>query len=1020
MKRDAAAEASRLEVEERRLIEELPLRAGIFLPTEVVPLAERVAGLKRVRAIYEWWWKREYAPRLRELRRRYKGKRRCFIIGNGPSLNHTDLTKLRDEVVFGVNGLFLKFDEMGFHPTFYVVEDHLVAEDRAAAINAIDGPLKLFPFNLAYCLDEGPNTLFFNHRPRPSLERFEFSTDASRITYTGCTVTYTCMQLAFYLGFAEIYLVGVDASYEIPKTLERTDHYGVSVLDMPGDDPNHFHPDYFGKGYRWHDPQVDKMIAAYEEARRVTEARGVKIRNATIGGKLEVFERVAYESLFRPAVGAGAAPPSPRVLILDMTCLGSSSATGQLKKTLFSEWPEARLAQVFAAGHGRFGLYRGGGVPAALDDPCDPAEAIAWCQSFDPDVVYFRPHNHPMYFHKFALQAIDTLGVPLVTHLMDDWPARAAASGLFGNGTSVRRLPEVLARSALRLSICEAMSAAFEARYGVPFQAIANAVEPADWQALDGERAARRASAEPLLTRYVGGLADDMGLRSLMDVAEVVDKLHGELGVRLEIHTTRTWQSKADAVFGRFRGVSVHEAGISEEGYRRLLIGCHLLLIAYNFDARSITYVRYSMANKMPECLASGIPVMAYGPMAIATVAYLAKHGVAEVVTTRDPALLEASLRRFATDPDYGRTLGARGRAFVFEWHPVKAVRERLHAVLSEAASRHGFAPGVTPRSADDAGLCGCHSRRTRRTMNEAALVAEVLAGTSGAVLVAAGVRRCEALAPFLTDGLTLHAFAPDPATRAELARRFGPKSGLVIDPRALGDRIARTEASASSNGDRVVTLRESPEGRGSADHVASTTVREFIAERGLSRMDLLMVDGPHVGILQGVPWAQCRPRFVMCAFDEHETLQSRHTLHDLAGLLVAQGYRVWVSEWHPPARLGIGRRWRRLVPYPCHLGSRRAWGYCIAVRDTADAEALARAARRAIEGQSPARSIPWLGLTYQRAVPKVQRGLTKVKRWARAGLVAYLDGHHPDVSASLRVALGRLRAYRRLLDRLS
>ena len=545
----------------------------------------------------------------------------------------------------------------------------------------------------------------------------------------------------------------------------------------------------------------------------------------------------------------------------------------------------------------------------------------------------------------------------------------------------------------MRLSISEAMSSAFEARYGLRFQAIANGVEPAVWQALDGERATRRVATEPLLIRYVGGLADDMGLRSLLDVAEVVDKLRGEIGVRLEIHTTRTWKAKADAVFGRSRGVSVHEAGISEEGYRRLLIGCHLLLIAYNFDARSVAYVRYSMANKMPECLASGVPVMAYGPTAIATVAYLAEHRVAEVVTTRDPALLETALRRFTGDPDYGRTLGARGRAFAFERHPAEAVRGRLHASLSEAASQHGFAPGVKPRSSDDAGLCGCHSRRTRLTINEGTLVAEVLSGTSGGIVMAVGARAHDTLAPFLTGGFTVHALAPDPTT------------GVGASPRA----------------------RPEP-GPGSADHVATTTVRELIAERRLSRVDLLMVDSPHLGILQEVPWAERRPRFVMCAFDE----QSGYPLHDLTRLLVAQGYRVWVSEWHPPTRFGpkfmkAGRRWRRLVPYPCHLGSPRALGYCIATRETADAEALAEAARRAIERPSPTRSIPWLGLTVQRSVPKVQRGVTKVKRWARAltnrtraGIVAYLDGHHPDASASLRAALGRLRAYRRVLDRLS
>jgi len=985
--------ATRLQIEERRLIEELPLRGGIFLPTEAVPVAERVAGLKRVRAIYEWWWKREYAPWLRELRRQYTGKGRCFIIGNGPSLNRTDLTKLRDEVTFGVNGLFLKFEEMGFTPTFYVVEDHLVAEDRAQEINAIKGPLKLFPFNLAYCLDEGPDTLFFNHRSRPNLAGFEFSTDASRITYTGCTVTFTCMQLAFYLGFPEIYLVGVDASYEIPKAVERHDHYGVAILDMQGDDPNHFHPDYFGKGYRWHDPQVDKMVAAYEEARRVTEARGVRIRNATIGGKLEVFERVDYEPLFRLVDGAATMSLFPRVLILDMTCLGSSSATGQIKKTLFTGWPESRLAQVYAARHGRFGLYRGGGGQAELDDASDAAEALAWCQSFDPDVIYFWPRDRPAYFHKFAMRAIDSLGVPLVTHLVDDWPARMGAAHRLGGGSGSASLPQVLQRSAVCLSICEAMSRAFTDRYGVQFRAIANGVDPEDWEALDRDRTIRRHSAEPLLIRYVGALADDMGFASVADVARAVDALHEELGVRFEIYTAVPWKSKAEAAFRKLRGVSVREAGFSEEGYRRLLVGCHLLLIAYNFDARSIAYVRYSMANKMPECLASGVPVMVYGPMAIATVAYLVEHRVAEVVTTRDPALLETALRRFTGDPDHGRTLGARGRAFAFERHPAKAVRERLHASLSEAASQHGFAPGVKPRSSDDAGLCGCHSRRARLTINEGTLVAEVLPQTEGGIVMAVGVRAHDTLAPFLTGGFTVHALAPDPTT------------GVGAGPRA----------------------RPEP-GPGSADHVATATVRELIAERRLSRLDLLMVDSPHLGILQDVAWAERRPRFVMCAFDG----QSGYPLHDLTRLLVAQGYRVWVSEWHPPMRFGskfmkAGRRWRRLVPYPCHLGSPRAWGYCIATRETADAGALAEAARRAIECPSPTRSIPWLGLTVQRSVPKVQRGVTKVKRWARAltnrtraGIVAYLDGHHPYASVSLRAALGRLRAYRRVLDRLS
>ncbi len=32
---------------------------------------------------------------------------RCFIIGNGPSLQRTDLTKLKDEFTFGMNRIYL-------------------------------------------------------------------------------------------------------------------------------------------------------------------------------------------------------------------------------------------------------------------------------------------------------------------------------------------------------------------------------------------------------------------------------------------------------------------------------------------------------------------------------------------------------------------------------------------------------------------------------------------------------------------------------------------------------------------------------------------------------------------------------------------------------------------------------------------------------------------------------------------------------------------------------------------------
>jgi hypothetical protein len=230
------------------------------------------------------------------LKNAHKGER-AFIIGNGPSLLNCDLSKLKDEYTFGVNSIFLNYENMGFHPTYYVVEDVYVGEDRAKEINQYTGPkYKFFGNYFKYCLNNNPDTLWLNIRFRyddyPGFPNF--STNAARQVWVGGTVTYICLQLAYYMGFTEIYMIGFDHNYVIPDSAKVDKNLIISTHD----DPNHFHPDYFGKGYRWHDPKVDRMEKAFLRAKQVFEADDRKIFNGTVGGNLEVFERIEYSNLF--------------------------------------------------------------------------------------------------------------------------------------------------------------------------------------------------------------------------------------------------------------------------------------------------------------------------------------------------------------------------------------------------------------------------------------------------------------------------------------------------------------------------------------------------------------------------------------------------------------------------------------------------------------------------------------------------------------------------------------------------
>ena len=134
----------------------------------------------------------------------------------------------------------------------------------------------------------------FYEESSPNFSMPRFSTDASKRIYCGQSVTIINLQLAYHLGFSKIYLVGMDFSYNIPDSAKVN---GLEI-ESTEDDVNHFHPDYFGAGKKWHDPQLDKVLLSYKQSKLMFEAAGRKIVNATKGGNLNIFERVDFDSLF--------------------------------------------------------------------------------------------------------------------------------------------------------------------------------------------------------------------------------------------------------------------------------------------------------------------------------------------------------------------------------------------------------------------------------------------------------------------------------------------------------------------------------------------------------------------------------------------------------------------------------------------------------------------------------------------------------------------------------------------------
>lgn len=233
-------------------------------------------------------WRRESITRLATLKDKYRGER-CFIMGNGPSLRETDVSWLKDEYTFGMNRVYLAFEDWGFQTSFLVSVNDLVIEQCVDDFLALEMP-RFFSWR---------SRKFFSNLPVSKLPTFlhttytgpKFANDARGRIWEGATVTNVCLQLAFHMGFEQVILIGVDHSFAAKGKPNTT-------VVSNGDDQSHFDPRYFGKGFRWQLPDLDTSEQGYWMARQAYEAAERSVVDATIGGQLQVFPKVVYDSLF--------------------------------------------------------------------------------------------------------------------------------------------------------------------------------------------------------------------------------------------------------------------------------------------------------------------------------------------------------------------------------------------------------------------------------------------------------------------------------------------------------------------------------------------------------------------------------------------------------------------------------------------------------------------------------------------------------------------------------------------------
>lgn len=226
---------------------------------------------------------------LRSWRDRFgQEPKRAVILCNGPSLLKVDFDHLTRSGVFciGLNKVNLLFAKTAFRPQCVVAVNPFVIEQNADFFNETSLPLFLDTHAVDFVRPR-PNVAYLHSNPF-----HYFARDASISIFQGYTVTYVALQLAFHFGFREVALVGADHSF-----VEKGP--GSMTVVSGQHDPSHFDSNYFAGGMKWQLPDLFESEVGYTMARNTFEAFGGRVVNATVGGKLEVFERQTLEDFLR-------------------------------------------------------------------------------------------------------------------------------------------------------------------------------------------------------------------------------------------------------------------------------------------------------------------------------------------------------------------------------------------------------------------------------------------------------------------------------------------------------------------------------------------------------------------------------------------------------------------------------------------------------------------------------------------------------------------------------------------------
>lgn len=300
-----------------------------------------------------------------------------------------------------------------------------------------------------------------------------------------------------------------------------------------------------------------------------------------------------------------------------------------------------------------------------------------WIFDYKPDLVYTQLSSLALILFNKTL--FERFRIPLAIHIMDDWPSSIALNGFF-NKLYAKSVIDDEFRKLLYIAkghfaISKYMCDQYKERYGFEFMTFNNCIDLEFWS-----NKFRKKENEKFTILYAGRIGRGTS-SSLLKIASAIEKLSNNgFNVLLEVQTNDVDNLFAQLIRGK-AGTNFVER-ISYDKLPEKFSSVDLLVLPIDFDHKNLKFIKYSMPTKVPEYMASFVPVLVVAPEETALSHFYKENNLGFIINDCDINKIYKEILRIMEDNELKNIYTLNAMKYVKRYNCCNLVRENFKNAL--------------------------------------------------------------------------------------------------------------------------------------------------------------------------------------------------------------------------------------------------------------------------------------------------------------------------------------------------